>query len=102
MRATSAYDWLAITPSPRPKPWTEMSPCHHVSTGRPRDCCTREFVANVSVGNGLNHTRPPLWSRIIGPACPGPVYGAANSYPGATAGELAVTATAGGRRSGRD
>ena len=65
-----------------------MSPCHHVSTGLPAYSCTRRFVAEVSLGSGLNHTSPPFGSRIIGPAWPGPVYGATNSSPGAAAGEL--------------
>src|ERR1019366_6052918 len=57
--------------------------------------------AEVERGSALNHTSPPPWSRIIGPASPGPEYGATNSSPGATAGEEAVTDTTGGCRAGR-
>src|SRR5580704_502604 len=79
-----------------------MSPCHHVSTGLPAYSWTRRLVAAVCVGSALNQINPPLGSRIIGPLCPGPEYGATNISPGATAGELAVTVTVGGRRSGRE
>ena len=79
-----------------------MSPCHHVSTGLPAYSCTRRLVAEVYFGSALNHTSPPSDSRIIGPLCPGPSYGAVKISPGAVAGELAVTVTVGGRRSGRE
>ncbi len=98
----SVYVSSAITSSPNPNPCKLMSPCHHVRTGLPSYSWTCRLVASVLAGSGLNHTSAPLGSRIIGPAWPVPPYGATNTSPAATAGDWAVTVTAGGCSSGRE
>ena len=56
--------------------------CHQVSTGLPSYCCTRKSAARVPAGDsGLNHISSPCSSRIIGPYCPIPEYGARNRSP---------------------
>src|SRR5690348_17665155 len=53
---TTLFRSFAITSSPTPKPCTEMSPCHHVSTGWSSSVCTSRFAAALPAGSGLNHT----------------------------------------------
>ena len=49
--------------------------------GLPAYSWTRKLLAETCLGSGLNQTTPPPGSRIIGPACPGPEYGATKMSP---------------------
>src|SRR5665647_847457 len=88
-------------PEPRWPPAITGS-CHHVSTGAPPYSCARRSAARAPLGRRSNHSSDPEESRIIGPYCPGPAYGASNRSPGACAPEFSVTVTVGGTRSGRE
>src|ERR1700684_1107367 len=76
--------------------------CHQLRTDRPSYSWTRRSAARAPVATPLTHRSRPLPSRIIGPYWPGSAYGARKMSPGVWAPVLVVTATEGGRRSGRE